>query len=183
MMERDKNEERSKNWLSDKCRIITLDEVEISVIEMLMMEKFCPTKIGQTKCRSTEYFYHIRDLYSAKLAFCKLFKVYPYWALDSEYPGYDAAIDLEYSWGVVRRTVHVEQTLSKDGKLIADTGGKTCDLYALMVGQFPTFTYRGWILREMLFRLENTETIGGRRVYAVEQDCLSIDFPFRVDRA
>jgi len=67
--------------------------------------------------------------------------------------------------------------------LIADIRGKICDLYALMVGQFPTFAYRGLILREMLFRQENIEMIGGRLVYAVDQHCLSIDFPFRDNRA
>jgi len=109
-MGRDENEEGLENWFNDECRIVTLNECEMNIIEIVMMKKFGPTNIGQTQCWSTEYFYHIRNLYSAKLAFCKVFKVYPLWGLDSEYPGYDAIIDLKYSCGVVRKTVHVEQT-------------------------------------------------------------------------
>ena len=177
-MGRDINKERSTNLFNDERWMVTLNEFEMDMIEMLTIDKIRVGNTGQAKCRPVEYYHNTRDLFAAKFAFCKLFKVYPYMLSDEQYPGYDVMISLRYKWGEERKTVDVKQTSCNDGKLTADIRGKIFDLYVLMVGQFPRFVYRGSILREMLFRPENIETIGGKQIYAVEQDHLSMTFPF-----
>ena len=176
-MGKDTEKDGSTNSFNDECWTVTLNKFEMNMIERLTIDKTGLDNPCQPQCRLAEYYHNVRDLFAAKLAFCKLFKVYPYF-VDEQYSGHDVTISLRYKWGVERKTVDVKQTPYSDGKLIADIGGKVCDLYALMVGQFPRFAYRGWSLGEMLFRPENVETIGGKLVYAVDQDTLTMTFPF-----
>jgi hypothetical protein len=153
----------------DKKHVVTLNEYEMALIELVTRDKLRVEEMRGIVHRVSD-FEKRRDGFAAELAFCKLFNVYR--DFGTQYTGYDVVI------GDEMKTVDVKQTSYNDGKLTADIRGKIFDLYVLMVGQFPRFVYRGSILREMLFRPENIETIGGKQIYAVEQDHLSMTFPF-----
>jgi hypothetical protein len=55
------------------------------------------------------------------------------------------------------RTVDVKTTVYKTGKLIIRCGKeeKKVDLYALMIGEFPKYTFRGWISYDDVIQDEN----------------------------
>lgn len=155
--------EDEKRW------IVTLNKYEQGMIEKVTADKFGIEDVRGIQNRQTDYFRR-RDGFAAELAFCKLFNVYR--DFDMQYLGYDVVITL----GEERRTVDIKQTPYNEGRLLADMGGKICDLYVLMIGQFPTFIYRGSIPGAILCRAENIETIGGKQFYAAQQSKLSMEF-------
>lgn len=55
------------------------------------------------------------------------------------------------------RTVDVKTTVYKTGKLLIRFGkeDKKVDLYALMIGEFPKYTFRGWISYDDIINQEN----------------------------
>jgi len=73
------------------------------------------------------------------------------------------------------RTVDVKTTRYKTGKLIIRVGKeeKKVDLYALMIGEFPKFTFRGWITYDDVIQDENIEQLPQGKSYVKTQDELN----------
>ena len=85
--------------------------------------------------------------FGGELAFCKLFNIFPDFSLEirnSSTDRGDAILPAGY-------TVDVKTTVYPSGKLIAAPSLKANhDLYALMTGKFPAYTFRGFISTETL---------------------------------
>ena len=69
------------------------------------------------------------------------------------------------------KTIDVKTTIYPGGKLIVRTGKEDVhvDAYALMIGTFPSFTFRGWATYEEIIRDVNLQNLGYGDNYALEQ--------------
>jgi len=106
----------------------------------------------------------------AEMAFCKLTNKYPLSLRLTPDTGFDCiAKD--------KRTIDIKSTKHLNGHLIAklETKNNPADIYVLMVGEFPTYWYKGCATKEELFQEENiTELLPGKKCYALPQYKLSI---------
>jgi hypothetical protein len=109
--------------------------------------------------------------FGAELAFCRLCKV----TFDSstvEKESHFNKVDATLPDGT---TVDVKTTVHKNGKLIVRHGKeqKVVDVYALLTGTFPTFTFCGWISYEGIIKIEHTENLGWGNAYSLPQTKLN----------
>lgn len=109
--------------------------------------------------------------FGAELAFCRLCQI----SFDSttiENESHFTKVDAILMNG---KTVDVKNTVYKSGKLIVRTGKeqKVVDLYALMIGVFPNFSFNGWASYEQIIRPENIKNLGWGPAYCLTQDQLN----------
>jgi hypothetical protein len=73
------------------------------------------------------------------------------------------------------RTVDVKNTVYKTGKLLIRYGKeeKKVDLYALMIGEFPKYTFRGWISYDDIIKKENIVELPKGKSYVKKQEELN----------
>ena len=151
---------------------ITLSEIEVkyveAVVEMkaaydIQCGKSMNLKVGEkTKQR-------MLNSTGAELAFAKLCNVYV--DFTRRYRWYDVILP-------DGRTVDIKHTDQDRGHLICNASGiqkRIPDLFALMVGEFPTFEFRGVIVGEIFIQEANLKDLGHGPCYAVEQGRLSLD--------
>lgn len=109
--------------------------------------------------------------FGAELAFCKLCGI----LFDS------STVEKESHFNKVDATLNdgtcidVKTTVYKSGKLIVRTGKeeKIVDVYVLMTGSFPSFTFRGWATYEEIIKQENMENLGWGNAYSLSQGRLN----------
>jgi hypothetical protein len=72
-------------------------------------------------------------------------------------------------------TVDVKNTIYKNGKLIVRTGKENMkvDIYALVTGTFPNFTFSGWKEYHLIIRKELIEDLGWGPAYCLSQEQLN----------
>ena len=102
--------------------------------------------------------------YGAELAFCKLFNVYPDMSIVAD-PAADRTGDAIW----MGKTVDVKTSKYKTARLLAVRWKKKKDLYALMVGTFPKYEFRGMATGDELIRQENLIDLGHGEGYALSQ--------------
>tara|TARA_R110002020_G_scaffold56181_1_gene155718 strand:+ start:1564 stop:2037 length:474 start_codon:yes stop_codon:yes gene_type:complete len=110
------------------------------------------------------------DGIGGEIASCKHFGVYPDTKLDLyDMPKYD----LMTKKGA---RVDVKTTKYKNGKLLATLNKKIedCDIYVLVVGQFPKYELVGWTEAKKLLKNENIADLGHGKGYVLDQDQLNI---------
>jgi hypothetical protein len=105
----------------------------------------------------------------AELAFGHIFNLFPNLTIEpiSASKGEDMG-DFIFNG----KTIDVKQTIYPQGKLISAWWKKdnACDLYALMVGEFPTFIFKGITTKEELYQDFRLTDFGRRnRAYAMYQ--------------
>jgi hypothetical protein len=108
---------------------------------------------------------------SGELAFCKIFNVYP--DIDSKLVNQTNDVgDCVYKG----YNVDVKTTAHRNGRLIcAKWKNNKVDIYALMVGEFPTYEFRGFAMADYLKKEENLTNLGNPakgEVYALQQNQL-----------
>ena len=109
------------------------------------------------------------DGIGGEVACCKHFGVYPDTAIDLyDMPKYD----LMTKKG---SRVDVKTTKYKNGKLLATLNKKIddCDIYLLVVGQFPKYDLIGWVESEKLIKTKNITNLGHGDGYALDQEQLN----------
>ena len=107
------------------------------------------------------------DGFGAELAFCRLMNCYPDMEI-RENPSDDEQGDAILN-GLA---VDVKQTHYRRGKLLAVRWKEPKDLYALMVGTFPTYEFRGMATGDELINESNLIDLGHGEGYALTQDKL-----------
>jgi hypothetical protein len=131
---------------------ITLTEAEQAICRLIAKMRFeecrkaniTNAKIGDLSNEETDL-----EGFAAEMAFGNIFNLYPDFCTtppttDGSYRG-DFLIE--------GKTVDVKSSTNPNGLLICVPWKKEhCDLYALVVGQFPTYTFKGFLQREELFR-------------------------------
>lgn len=109
--------------------------------------------------------------FGAELAFCKLCQV----QFDSstiEKESHYTKVDATLLNGI---TVDVKNTVYRSGKLIVRTGKeqKIVDVYALMIGVFPNFTFSGWAKYEEIIQPKYIKDLGWGPAYTLDQSQLN----------
>ncbi len=105
----------------------------------------------------------------AELAFCKMFNLYP--DLGMIHSKFDSICHNG-------TTVDVKVTKYKSGKLLAVTSKKLsdCDVYVLVIGEFPIYKIVGFATAEELLNKENITDLGYGETFKLEQKQLNINF-------
>jgi len=117
-------------------------------------------KIGPQSCEETDL-----EGIGAEVAWCKVNNLYP----DTEITeGYTPAEDCISHNGL---RIDVKSTKYPNGHLLATLKkkDKRCDLYALVIGAFPTYRIAGYVPAEELFKEENIKNFGHGDGFALAQ--------------
>lgn len=118
------------------------------------------------------------DLYgiAAEFAFCKLFNLFPDFSIEPRSAA--AGTDVEKDSKLFIWRVDVKGTKYPFGKLLARPMDKnyathvarsTTDLFALMTGEYPTFTFRGFFTKEDLLKQSRIGDLGHGPTYIAQQ--------------
>jgi hypothetical protein len=148
---------------------ITLDATEQAIAEGLARRRFnAARKAGVANAKIGPQSNHLTDLegIGSEFAFCKLFNLFPDLTVGARKGGHDCLLD--------SFKVDVKSTKYKSGKLLARTS-KTlddADIYALMIGEFPTYEFVGWSLNKELLKQENIINLGHGEGYGLTQNNL-----------
>jgi hypothetical protein len=105
---------------------------------------------------------------AAEIAFCKIMNVYP----DTDIVVGNRPISDAYTTGM--GSVDVKATKYRNGRLLATTKkyAKHPDSYALMVGEFPSYRFVGWVPAGELLMERNIKDLGHGEGYALDQSML-----------
>lgn len=109
----------------------------------------------------------------SEIAFCKLFNVYPDLTVQvrSSTEGTDDG-DAKIRDG---RSVDVKSTKYATGRLLAVKWKKPkVDLFALMVGEFPTYEFKGFMKSEELLKHERIGNLGRGEGFIAQQHELKV---------
>ena len=160
------------NWNSFINRSVPLNKAEQRLTEYMQKCRQLnkrkhgthDTKIGAQSNEDTD-----RDGFGAELAFCKLFNCYPDLSIEvrSSKAGTDR-YDVEYNGWLI----DVKTTIYPGGRLLVvpwKNEGAPPDYYALMVGQFPTYTFKGFLKASEMLQERRLGDLGRGPTYIAEQ--------------
>jgi len=155
-----------------KCFEVTLDKTEQEIAESLAKRRYnAARKAGVTNAKIGPQSNHLTDLegIGSEFAFCKLFNLFPDLTVGARKGGHDCLITDDYF------RVDVKATKYKTGRLLARTSKtmEDADLYALMIGEFPTYSFVGWAWNYQLLKEENIMNLGHGNGYALTQEELN----------
>ncbi len=104
-----------------------------------------------------------------EFAFCKLKNIYPDMTIDHPIP-YDCYIN-------GHGYIDVKTTKKPFGMLLVGTWKSRAipDYYALMVGEFPNYEFKGFFPGAEVFKRENLVDLGHGQTYGIEQDRLKME--------
>lgn len=104
-----------------------------------------------------------------EFAFCKLKNIYPDMTIDHPIP-FDCYIN-------GHGYIDVKTTKKTNGMLLVGVWKSRSipDYYALMVGEFPNYEFKGFFPGEEVFKPENLVNLGHGETYGIEQDRLKMD--------
>ncbi len=138
---------------------ITLVDTEISVAKHI-----AKLRTERSRGKTTTYGKKTQlqldiDAFGAELAFCKMFNLYPDLTTFARKRGPDCY------WSDGKK-VDVKQSSFKDGDLIVSKHKKVedADIYVLMYGVMPTYTYKGWAWSHEVVRAMNLQLVGDSQI-------------------
>ncbi len=150
---------------------ITLTEHEQRIAKFLAKERYDVNRENNVhdakKGEQSNEFVDLEGI-AGEMAFCKLFNVYPDLEIKVTTQETDAGDCV-----LNGHKVDVKTTSYETGRLICATWkNDDVDVYALMVGQFPTYSFRGMANASYLKQESNITDLGRGKVYALEQSKL-----------
>lgn len=109
--------------------------------------------------------------FGAELAFCKLCDI-EFDSTTIENENHFKKVDATLKNGI---KVDVKNTKYKSGKLLVRIGkeAEPVDVYALMIGTFPSFTFSGWAKSEQIINPSTIKDLGHGNGYVMTQDELN----------
>ena len=145
---------------------ITLDVTEQEIAESLAKRRYnAARKAGVENAKIGPQSNWNTDLegIASEFAFCKLFNLFPDLTVGARKGGHDCMM---YSY-----KVDVKATKYKTGRLLARTSKKNedADIYALMIGEFPTYKFVGWAWNRDLLKSDNIINLGHGDGFALSQ--------------
>lgn len=146
---------------------VVLDDGEQAVARLLAESRYSSNrgagvvdrKIGPQSASETDL-----NGVGAEIAFCKMINVYPDLSISPRSGGRDLVMPNG-------ACVDVKTTKYPDGMLLA-TLKKTAigvDVFVLVVGQMPEYTYIGWQYRDVLINKNSIVDLGYGPTYGLEQ--------------
>ena len=150
-------------------KVISLSEVEQSICKRIAKLRYqnnrakgvIDRKVGKQSNEETDL-----EGFAAEFAFCKIFNLYPDFTIEPRGTEDDCG-DAVLPSG---KTVDVKATKYPTGRLLAvPWKGDNVDLYALMVGEFPRYIFKGFMSREELHKAERLGNLGYGETYIAQQ--------------
>jgi hypothetical protein len=152
-------------------RTITLNEIEQKICQGIANKRYennrnkgvQDRKIGKQSNAETDL-----EGIASEMSFCKIFNVFPDLSVEVRSVTADAGDAVLHSG----QSVDVKATKYPTGKLIAvpwKEKNSKVSLYALMVGQFPTYTFKGFMRKEELLRAERLGSLGYDECFIAKQ--------------
>ena len=150
---------------------ITLTEHEQKIAQFLAKERYNVNRQNNVhdakKGGQSNEFVDLEGI-AGEIAFCKLFNLYP----DLEIKVTTQETD-DGDCILNGHKVDVKTTSYETGRLICATWkNDDVDVYALMVGTFPTYTFRGMTNASYLKQDAHITDLGRGKVYALDQSKL-----------
>lgn len=152
-----------------KNSIITLNDDEVKICKYIGKKRYEAARKNGVKDRkigNQDNDFMDANGFGGEFAFCKMFNLMPDFFIkqpNSGLPEYDAV----FSFGI---KVDVKTTPYDFGRLlVAKWKSGDVDLYALMTGLLPTFTFRGFATKELALDKGNLRCFGHGEGYALEQ--------------
>ena len=151
---------------------VTLDEHEQMIARFIASLRQHENRTNNVKDQATkpnESYRTELNGYGAELAFCKIMNLYPDLTFQVRSHGYDCL-------SVTGTAIDVKTTTYQNGKLLAAFKNPDVEVYALMIGEFPTYTFVGWIEADKLINEMNLTDFGygkSKQCYALPQDHLN----------
>ncbi len=147
---------------------IQLNEVECRLCKHIAKQRYSinrennvmNAKIGEQSNEMTDL-----EGFAGELAFCKMFNIYPDLTVKVNRSAEDKGDCILYG-----KTVDVKTTKYKTGKLLAAIWKvHYIDLYALMIGEFPVYIFKGFMKAEELLKIERLQNLGHGEGYVAHQ--------------
>ncbi len=158
---------------------VTLQDFEQIICEAVAEGRYTNNrKTGVADKKMGEQSVTETDLYgvAAEFAFCKLFNLFPDFSIEprSAADGTDVEKDSKlFIWRVdVKGTKYPTGRLlarPMDGNYASHAARSTTDLFALMTGQYPTFTFRGFFTKKDLMQPGRIGDLGHGPTYIASQ--------------
>jgi hypothetical protein len=158
--------------------VVTLNNGEQAICLMIAKMRYeecrrreiTNAKVGDQSNEETDL-----EGFASEMAFGKIFNIYPDFLIQpkkAQFGEDDGDFVLPS-----RKRVDVKSTKHKDGRLICVPWKEhTCDYYCLMVGEFPTYTFKGFITHGELFKPYRYINLGKMYTYAANQyDLMELD--------
>lgn len=151
---------------------VTLNEQEVRLAKFIARERskfnrdngVTDAKVCNEKSEKIE-----EEGMGGEIAFCKIFNIYPDLRVENVNTSNDNG-DCEYKG----HRVDVKTTSYRNGMLITVPWKKdTVDYYALMVGEMPTYEFKGFAKSSDLKNKNKLRHLGYNEVYCMEQNELN----------
>jgi len=157
---------------------IELTPIEQEIVKMVSVARFEHARKNKYKAtiyNGTPAMKNETDSYGAEVAYCRLMNVYPDFVIEKT-PWFDATLR-------DGSKVDVKQTKYKGGKLMAKHKPREGipDLYALMIGVFPSYRYVGELRGEELLTEDRIDTSLANPAYTARQGELTWREPEQKD--
>jgi len=106
---------------------------------------------------------------AGEIAAARYFNAYPDTTIRLDLPPYDLITNKG-------KTADIKTTKYKSGKLIATLSKSVedCDIYVLVIGEFPTYEIVGWVNSSDLIMDENIGDLGHGSGYMLEQSQINL---------
>jgi hypothetical protein len=154
---------------------IILNDIEQKIVQYIARSRFeINRQNGVKNARKGKQSDHLTDLdgFGGEFAFCKLFNLYPDLEVkvtSQETDSGDCILN--------GKRIDIKTTKYKTGKLIcALWKNDEIDYYALMVGEFPRYEFKGFAKASDVKKEENIINLGRGKLYAMEQKFLVENF-------
>ena len=154
--------------------VIELNEIEQTLSEMIAKKRYeTNRKSGVRNNRIGKQSNHLTDLngVGAEIAFCKYANLYPDYSLFPRKGGADC-IDRSGN------KIDIKTTVYPNGHLVAvgTTTKGNVNFYVLMIGNMPTYEYKGWCTGNELIIDNNLTDFGyWKPSYALAQNQLHLE--------
>jgi hypothetical protein len=153
---------------------VTLNKAEMRLAEFLARARHNAARAQGVKNQrvgdQSDYETDLEGI-ASEIAFCKIMNVYP----DLEVGVYERADAYTLQLGAV----DVKSTKYRNGKLLAHKKKGSIeppDSYALMIGEFPTYKFVGWVPAEKLLQDDNIDNEKFNGSYKLTQpELLSVE--------
>ena len=147
---------------------IKLNESEQAICVDIAKKRFDNNRKSNVKnSKIGEQSDYVTDLegFAAEMAFSKIFNVYPDFSVETRNANEDQGDCV-----VNNKIVDVKTTKYKTGKLLAvKWKASNTDLYALMIGEFPSYTFKGFMTSKELLKEKRIGSLGHGNTYIAEQ--------------
>lgn len=152
-------------------KTVILNDIEQKIVQYIARSRFeINRQNGVKNSRKGKQSDHLTDLdgFGGEFAFCKLFNLYPDLEVKVTSQETDSGDCILNGY-----RIDIKTTKYKTGKLIcALWKNDEIDYYALMVGEFPKYEFKGFAKASDVKKEENIVNLGRGKLYAVDQKML-----------